>query len=300
MKITICITTLLLGSILLCHAESENKYNCPTRFHSISGDFDVQGRFDEMVKANRGMTIRHKHVRVNNKEEEYDYTIAFCGAKNAVIQKDIDEGNGKQIGEPRSLGTYKNSSLVGGEDWMFIMYREGQSYNSHCHNARKESWINVRCEDKGEEPTMRLIEEERYETEAAKNGKETAKNGKETAKNGKETARRCYYLFEYNHPAACVPRKKLSGGAIFVIIVISVFTAYLVFGFLYQRFIAKAKGFDQIPNFPFWRKVGNMSADGCDFVCRREEQANTYKGMADALDIEDSDDDERDDGLLPM
>uniref|UniRef100_A0A7M5WXK3 Cnidarian restricted protein n=1 Tax=Clytia hemisphaerica TaxID=252671 RepID=A0A7M5WXK3_9CNID len=150
MKITICITTLLLGSILLCHAESENKYNCPTRFHSISGDFDVQGRFDEMVKANRGMTIRHKHVRVNNKEEEYDYTIAFCGAKNAVIQKDIDEGNGKQIGEPRSLGTYKNSSLVGGEDWMFIMYREGQSYNSHCHNARKESWINVRCEDKGE------------------------------------------------------------------------------------------------------------------------------------------------------
>ena len=51
---------------------------------------------------------------------------------------------------------------------------------------------------------MRLIEEERYVTDEADNGK--------------DTARRCYYLFEYNHPAACVPRKhKLSGGAIFVI-----------------------------------------------------------------------------------
>ena len=51
---------------------------------------------------------------------------------------------------------------------------------------------------------MRLIAEERYLTDEAKNGK--------------DTARQCYYLFDYNHPAACVPKKhKLSVGVISVI-----------------------------------------------------------------------------------
>ena len=33
---------------------------------------------------------------------------------------------------------------------MFIMYREGMPYGSHCHKARRETWINVRCEKNGE------------------------------------------------------------------------------------------------------------------------------------------------------
>lgn len=35
---------------------------------------------------------------------------------------------------------------------------------------------------------------------------------------------------------------------------------YLICGFLYQRFIVGAKGWEQIPNFSFWKIVGNMSA----------------------------------------
>ena len=46
---------------------------------------------------------------------------------------------------------------------------------------------------------------------------------------------------------------------------ISLFAAYLIFGFLYQRFVAQAKGFEQIPNFAFWKKVGNMSAVSIKF-----------------------------------
>jgi len=47
---------------------------------------------------------------------------------------------------------------------------------------------------------------------------------------------------------------------------VSLFAAYLLFGFLYQRFVLHAKGFEQIPNFSFWKKCGNMSAVSCFFI----------------------------------
>ena len=47
MKITILTASLLLGSIWLCHGD-----NCPTRVNSLSGDFDVKGRFNKMVEDN--------------------------------------------------------------------------------------------------------------------------------------------------------------------------------------------------------------------------------------------------------
>jgi len=49
---------------------------------------------------------------------------------------------------------------------------------------------------------MKLIEEQRYETKKYANDQS-----------------KCYYLFEYNHPAVCNHKpKKLSGGSIFVIV----------------------------------------------------------------------------------
>ena len=37
---------------------------------------------------------------------------------------------------------------------------------------------------------------------------------------------------------------------------------YLVGGFIYQRFVAGAKGLEQIPNYGFWRDFGNLQAVG--------------------------------------
>lgn len=36
------------------------------------------------------------------------------------------------------------------EDWMFLQYRAGDRYGSHCHQAERETWINIRCEENGE------------------------------------------------------------------------------------------------------------------------------------------------------
>lgn len=254
---------------------------CPKKISSVSGDYGVTDRFSKVVATKNVFKITHTHVRDNGKKETYDYLITLCGdsGKDAVLQTAKESKS-----DDKSLGKIDgNSSLIGGEDWMYLQYYDGTPYHLHCHRQRRETWIYIRCEDQGEKPQMRVIEEARYDTKT-------------------NPFKKCFYLFEYNHPEACnnIKKNKLSGGAIFLIVLVSFAAAYLLFGFLYQRFVAHAKGFDQIPNFAFWRKVGNMSADGCDFVCRREEHANTYKGMADALDIDSSDDDDKDDGLLPM
>jgi hypothetical protein len=38
------------------------------------------------------------------------------------------------------------------------------------------------------------------------------------------------------------------------------FSVYLVLGFLYQRFVAGAKGLEQIPNYGMWKSFGNLQA----------------------------------------
>ena len=45
-------------------------------------------------------------------------------------------------------------------------------------------------------------------------------------------------------------------------------SAYLIGGILFMRIKRGARGIDQIPNLDSWRKLGHLSADGCDFCCR--------------------------------
>jgi hypothetical protein len=72
----------------------------------------------------------------------------------------------------------------------------------------------------------------------------------------------------------------------------SLFAVYLIAGVLYMRFVRKARGWQQVPNFVFWNRIGNIQAvkqqdndalssedkiklqtcfkskDLCDYMCR--------------------------------
>ncbi|XP_052348628.1 cation-dependent mannose-6-phosphate receptor-like [Oncorhynchus keta] len=66
------------------------------------------------------------------------------------------------------------------------------------------------------------------------------------------------------------------------------------------RLIVGAKGLQQFPNYVFWTQVGNLAADGCNFVCRTqgpEEVPPTYRGVSTEPKEQPE---ERDDHLLPM
>ncbi|XP_066474506.1 cation-dependent mannose-6-phosphate receptor isoform X2 [Tiliqua scincoides] len=117
----------------------------------------------------------------------------------------------------------------------------------------------------------------------------------------REKEKECSYTFELDSKLACPPEDShLSVGSVFLITFASVVAVYIIGGFLYQRLVVGAKGMEQFPHFIFWQDLGNLVADGCDFVCRSKPRnvPAAYRGVGDDQLGEESE--ERDDHLLPM
>ncbi|XP_065060904.1 cation-dependent mannose-6-phosphate receptor-like isoform X2 [Rhopilema esculentum] len=260
-----------------------NSLRCPKRSSSEKDIYKVNERLNKItsdLSDKNFVSEDHKHTREGSSDTDvYDYTLQLCTTDDkygAVYQ--IDKTQNKKT----LLGMSNASFALGGTNLILIVFKDGKQYNSFCDKQKREAWLQIVCDKSGKKPQFKVIEESRWKNGSPKKG--------------------CYYLFELNHKDACSPEesKGLGGGAIFMIVMVSLFAAYLGFGFLYQRFVRGAKGVEQMPNYTFWRAFGNLTADGCDFVCRRPDHpASHYKGMADALDI-DTSDDEKDDHLLPM
>lgn len=211
-------------------------------------------------------------------DEEYGYKITICqkdtGDDRAVQQHGVKWPDSKWI----TVGQYNGAHVTGGTDWLMIKYFHGEKYHTHCTKLERIAVVLITCDPGEQKGTMKIVEEYRNST-------------------SEKDPLECYYLFELNHDAACtVKPKHLSGGSIFIIILIVTGSVYLTLGFLYQRYVVGAQGLEQIPNYAFWSAIGSLQADGCNFMCRCEESRPTrYKTMDDALA-----DDDRDDTLLPM
>lgn len=234
----------------------------------IGVSYNTPARFDKIRTEKSTLSAKFKR-----KGKDVSYLFRFCGPKDSWAMKET-------IGDKEAIvSTFKESStLIGAEDWLLLRYFDGDKYEANiCGGKKRQTWISIRCEERGETPTLKLIEDPQFNT----------------GTRHKDTE--CYHMFEYNHPAAC-SKKPLSGWTIFFIILIVLFSAYFISGILYKRFLKGAKGRDQIPHNTFWEKFGNLMADGCAYVCRREEPSNTYQGMADQLNIDNSDEED----ILPM
>jgi len=274
---------------------SEASQVCPTLVADDGIDeYKTMDRFTALRNSldERKLIVRHiHHEHDKNNKDEYEYTIELCGDGNSTAIKQVKKSGKEGVGAVKKIGVFDGSSvLVGAQDWLFVQFKNGEKYGSHCNRQKRQGWLSVRCEDRGEKPQLRVIEEAIYKT---------------PKKGAEKKDKLCYYLFEYNHPAACSAKGKsgLSGGSIFCIIVVVLFSCYFIFGFAFQRFVLRASGMEQIPHYSFWRKLGNSLADGCDFVCRTDDnttttQENVYKGITDDLDM-DSDED-RDEGMLQV
>jgi len=83
---------------------------------------------------------------------------------------------------------------------------------------------------------------------------------------------RCLFTFTMTSPYACsVPdpppskNKGLSGGSIFLIILFSVGSAYLLFGFAYLYQVRGSRGMEACPNRDFWSACWVYNKEGCSF-----------------------------------
>ncbi|KAK7886927.1 hypothetical protein WMY93_026548 [Mugilogobius chulae] len=230
----------------------------------------------ERQVLDRLIPLLHKNFTAVKKDdkENYKYVFQLCGDAGGVPGAGVvqyDEQKKSQM----IVGRYNSTKAIGGSDWVMLIYESGDKYKTHCNGGNRQATIMISCQTSTVADSLEVMLEDREGDD-------------------------CYYLFEMDSSAVCpVNNSKLSAGSILLIVGFCLVSAYLIGGFLYQRLIVGAKGMDQIPHYAFWAEIGNLSADGCDFVCRSKprEEPNEYRGVASEPEEEPE---ERDDHLLPM
>lgn len=222
----------------------------------------------------------------------YEYNIGICSVaeiaesesslKNAgAIQIDLKKNNLKKM-----IGSLVKTEVMSGRNWISLEYEGGDTYGSHCESEERRTIVMITCSPGVTKGNLRWLEENRN------------KSGD------------CYYLFELEHDSACnlVSQDDIAGlspGSIVCVVLGTLSAAYLLFGFLYMRFVKGAKGVYQIPNYAFWQDFGNLQADGCDLICRctgnrHQDIKAPYHGIGDHQIESANDGEDLDEHLLPM
>ncbi|NIG58756.1 cation-dependent mannose-6-phosphate receptor isoform X1 [Pontoporia blainvillei] len=162
-------------------------------------------------------------------------------------------------------------------NWIMLIYKGGDEYDSHCGKEQRRAVVMISCNRHTLADNFNPVFEERGKVQD------------------------CFYLFEIDSSLACSPEvSRLSVGSVLLVTFASLIAVYIIGGFLYQRLVVGAKGMEQFPHLAFWQDLGNLVADGCDFVCRSKPRnvPAAYRGVGDDQLGEESE--ERDDHLLPM
>ncbi|XP_026173330.1 cation-dependent mannose-6-phosphate receptor [Mastacembelus armatus] len=234
----------------------------------------------EKKALNRLQPLTNKNftVETKNGDESYTYVFQVCGDAGGVLGAGVIQEGIKEKGKKVTvIGLYNATQAIGGSDWVMLIYRNGERYDAHCSQEMRKAIVMISCNRKTDMGQLEVVLEDRNREHD------------------------CFYLFELDSSAVCpVLESKMSTGSLLLIIAICLLTVYLIGGFLYQRLIVGAKGMEQFPNYAFWAEVGNLTADGCDLVCRsrnREESPAYRQAATEPLEQEPE---ERDDHLLPM
>ncbi|CAM1304474.1 M6PR (predicted) [Pycnogonum litorale] len=227
----------------------------------------------------------------NSQRISYKFDIGICTSASHINDSTFDVGALQTVDKPHEesveLGKFTNTSLSCGTNWIMIKYLEGDKYQNVCNSVKRSVTIMITCNQYILKGRMHLLEA--YMPNVSDS---------------------CYYMFQFESKVACdgyEEHRSISSGSIFCILFFSGIGIYLLFGFLYQRCIVGAKGYEQCPNFSFWQEFGELQADGCDFICRWGNRNShcEYKGIDNDLRhntslIDDDDSSDQDESLLPV
>ncbi|XP_076010917.1 cation-dependent mannose-6-phosphate receptor isoform X2 [Genypterus blacodes] len=250
---------------------SDNTKNC-----KLSSDKDLPPSEQEILSRLEPLTKKDFRATTKVDKASYTYVFQLCGDAAGVPGAGVLQMDNSNMTKPVIIGMYNATQLIGGSDWVMLIYRSGEHYDNHCNNEMRQAMVMISCSSTAGMGQLEAIREEYRPHE-------------------------CFYLFELDSSAVCPALdSRLSTGSVILIIGFCLVAVYLIGGFLYQRLIVGAKGMEQFPNYAFWVEFGNLVADGCDFMCRsrNREEPPAYRGVA-TEPLEDEPE-ERDDHLLPM
>ncbi|XP_068111362.1 cation-dependent mannose-6-phosphate receptor [Hyperolius riggenbachi] len=225
--------------------------------------------------------LKNKRFEVTDTDgpDTYTYTLVICN-RTLEDAKSTNEGLvqiNKATSKTSVIGRINDTYVFNGSDWIMLVYRSGDPYGGHCDNEPRKAMIMISCNKNTLGDGFTIISEERNKSQD------------------------CFYLFEMDSSVACpIEDSHLSVGSVLLIVFAVLLALYIIGGFVYQRFVVGAKGIEQFPNITFWQELGNLVADGCDFVCRSRARSSetAYRGVGD--DQLGEEPEERDDHLLPM
>jgi len=91
-----------------------------------------------------------------------------------------------------------------------------------------------------------------------------------------------HYNFEWKSQYACPlggtgKGGKLSGGSIFLILVLCLTVTYIVGGVIVNKFVRHQNGIELLPNVEFWKGIFGLTKDGVLFVFRKITGRSAYQ-----------------------
>ncbi|GLG99704.1 hypothetical protein R5R35_000246 [Gryllus longicercus] len=204
-------------------------------------------------------------VKVN----ETNYSVVIAAQNNSGISVVTQEE--KNINH--TLGRNNETTWMQSDSWIMVKYGSGDMYNISKSNGTWSTNILILCNVDIHQPELKFV--------------------------GENHQGNYFYMFELVTCAVCphegLHDEGLSRGSVFCIIFLTSVGVYLIIGICYRRMVVGAKGFEQIPHHKFWTRLGNLQADGCNLVCRREEE-ETWQRLTSNPPKDTQDD--QDDALL--
>ncbi|XP_067005419.2 cation-dependent mannose-6-phosphate receptor [Anabrus simplex] len=250
------------------------------RGDSVGGCSNADKKYSEILQRISPLTGRKFQIEQN----KYKYNVGICSdvngeLKNASVTQESPDGNTAVV-----LGRRNRTEIVVGSSWLLLTYGDGDNVTTPLCSGPGRAEIVITCCSVSE-PKLELRDV--------------------ADRHGGGNGTGCFFMFDLVVPpfpnCSVVEHSKtkdegLSNGSVFCIIFLTTFGVYLAVGIFYRRLVKGAKGFEQIPHADFWRKLGNLQADGCDFACRRgDRREESWQRLTN--NFNDSQDD-RDDALL--
>nr|XP_048300267.1 cation-dependent mannose-6-phosphate receptor [Myodes glareolus]XP_048300268.1 cation-dependent mannose-6-phosphate receptor [Myodes glareolus] len=272
-----CWRTELLLLLVLALAVRES-WQTEEKSCDLVGDNEKESKQEQaLLERLRPLFNKSFESTVGQGSDTYIYKFRICreagnhSSGAGLVQ--INKNNWKET----VVGRINETHLFNGSNWIMLIYKGGDEYDNHCGKEQRRAVVMISCNRHTLAGNFNPVSEERNKVQD------------------------CLYLFEMDSSVACSPETShLSVGSILLVIFASLVAVYVMGGFLYQRLVVGAKGMEQFPHLAFWQDLGNLVADGCDFVCRSKPRnvPAAYRGVGDDQLGEESE--ERDDHLLPM
>ncbi|RNA23752.1 cation-dependent mannose-6-phosphate receptor [Brachionus plicatilis] len=246
-------------------------------------------------------------------DKEHKYFFSVCSkAENASLPNEafiqVDkESNGKK---QWVIGRLDDVDLEGTNEFVRLMYKNGDSYANACNKTERNAVIYLTCDSSKINPEFVMIEENNNRldecayifqlktkdiclksnqttTTAPTTKPATLTTSSTKAPDSTKAPESTSTSGTNSNSTSTLPsekKSKLGVLSIILIALVALLAVYFIMGTLYMRFVNQATGWEQIPNFGFWNAIGEGSADLCNMICRcgnRRTEIHTYENIND-------------------